>query len=547
MKMHLLLKAGSHIHKLKLNTRLILALCFMSALQAALIGGFAWYNLSRSLDGEIGQRALNAARTVAAIPTVIDGIEQQDLSALKTIAEHLTDVNNTLFIVIGDKAAIRLAHPNPAKLGKSMADDEGDQGSEVLIKGLAYVNKAEGSLGPSMRARAPVYDASGEKIIGVVSVGFSLAQVEDIIARYNVWLLAILLLALFGSVSFAIIIATRLKREIFGLEPEQIARLFEEREATLQSVREGIIAINREGQITTFNRTAIETLGLTSHSTLLGKSIADVLPESNLTDVLSEGKPQFDQEVWLNDRQMIVNRVPVKKGDVIVGAVSSFRARDELDLVSQKLTRIEQYADSLRSQAHEYSNKLHTISGLIQLDAKEEALQLIGSETHDHQQLIQFLLSDIPNPVIAGCLLGKYNRAKEMGLALVIDPESHVADLPNTLTLDQLVSLLGNLIDNALEATWKTKGSGGEVLLSMTDIGNDLIIEVQDQGPGIPKAERERIFEKGVSTKTGTDHGLGLHLIRKILSHCSGSIEIEPTDSQGTRIICYLPKRRATS
>lgn len=515
----------------------------MSAAQALLIGGFAWVNLASSLNNEIANRALTAAHTVATAPSVVDGIALRDTNSLNRIASRFSEVNHALFVVIGDKRGIRLAHPNPEKLGKSMADDEGDQGQEVLIQGQATVNRAEGSLGPSMRARVPVFDATGEDIIGVVSVGYSLSQISAIIERYRTWLMLVLSFALIGSTAIAVVIATRLKREIFGLEPDEIAQLFKEREATLESVREGIIAINRDGKITTFNRTAVQTLGLQSNTSLLGKSIHDVLPESNLSDVLSIGEPQLDQEVWLHHRQMIVNRIPVKLGDDIIGAVSSFRPRDELDQVSQRLTRIEQYADSLRSQAHEYSNKLHTIAGLIQLDAKDDALKLIGSETYDQQQLIELLQNDIPNPVLAGCLLGKYNRAKEMGLRLVIDPESHVTDLPEAITVDQLVSLLGNLLDNALEATWHHKGADHNVHLSLTDLGKDLIIEVQDDGAGIAEPDQTRIFEKGVSTKAGDNHGIGLHLVQQILDRCHGTIHIEPVPDGGTRFICYIPKR----
>ena len=531
-------------HSLRLATRLTIALTLMSLLQALLIGGFAWYHLSRSLDEEIANRAVNVAQTIAASDSIIAGIERRDIDSLNRIASRLTTVNHALFVVIGDKTATRLAHPNPEKIGGSMADDENGSESNLLVQGNAYVYRANGSLGPSMRARAPVFDDTGEELIGVVSVGYSVDQIDHTIARYRFWLLAVLVIALLASIGLAVIIATRLKKEIFGLEPEAIARLFEEREATLESVREGIIAINRDGIITTFNRTAAQTVGIADHTKIPGKSIADVLPESNLISVIKHGQPQFDQEIWLHDRLMIVNRVPVRQGDDIIGAVSSFRARDELDLVSRKLTQIEQYADSLRSQAHEYSNKLHTIAGLIQLDAKDEALKLIGSETIDHQQLIQLLQEGIPNPVIAGCIVGKFNRAKEMGLKLSIDPESHLSGLPETISADQLVSLMGNLLDNALEATWKQRGANGEVQLSLTDLGHDLIIEVQDQGPGIPEFEQRHIFEKGVSSKEDANHGFGLHLVKLILEQSQGSIHIEPVIEGGTRFICYIPKRR---
>lgn len=528
--------------KLKLKTRMILVLGLVSAVQTGFIGGFAWQYLSRSLDDQIGQRALMVAKTVAAMPGIINGIEQRDSITLQRLSEKLARTNEALFIVIGDANNIRLAHPNPDRIGHSMADDDGDSGDIALLDGRAYVNKAHGSLGESMRGKAPVFDDSGRDIIGLVSVGYSLNQVRATINRYKLVLIVAMTLMLMASVAAATIIAGRFKKAIFGLEPEQIARLFEELDATLQSVREGIIAVNREGQITTVNRTAIETLGLAPGTSLVGRNIDELVPDSGLLPILDSGESQFDQEVWLNGRLMIVNRLPVKQDGVLIGVVSSFRLRDELDQVSRQLTRIQQYADTLRSQTHEYSNKLHTIAGLIQLGAHDEALALIGSEVSDHQALIQLLLQAVPDPVLAGCLLGKYNRAREMGLSLVIDPDSRMTELPESLPRDQLVSVVGNLIDNALEATRQSKPNGGQVQLSMTDLGHDLIFEVEDQGPGIPSEQRERIFEKGVSTKSDTNHGLGLHLVRSFVARWGGSITLEVLQS-GSRFTLYLPKQ----
>ncbi|MEX1058689.1 MAG: sensor histidine kinase, partial [Natronospirillum sp.] len=485
---------------------------------------------------------LMVARTIAAMPDVIQGVEQRDSAYLQHLTTKLEETNDALFIVIGDHNNIRLAHPNPDKIGHSMSDDDDDDGQIALVQGEGYIDKALGSLGMSMRGKAPIFDQSGEHIRGIVSVGYSLNQVESTIRGYHVLLFSVMALMLLGSVSAAIVIASRFKRAIFGLEPEQIARLFEERDATLQSVREGIIAVNRDGIITTFNRTAVETLGLTPGALLAGQPIADVLPESGMMSLLETGEPQFDQEIWLKGRQMIVNRLPVKQGGDIIGVVSSFRPRDELDQVSRQLTRIQQYADTLRSQTHEYSNKLHTIAGLIQIAAYDEALALIGSEVKDHQALIHLLLEAVPDPVVAGCLLGKYNQAKEMGLRLVIDPDSRMTQIPEALPRDQLVIVLGNLIENALEATRVHTGSNGEVHLSMTDLGHDLIFDVEDQGPGISLADQERIFDKGYSSKREAHHGIGLHLVKRFVTRWGGSITVESLPAQGTRFTLYLPK-----
>ncbi len=529
--------------KTKLKTRMILTLGFVSAVQTILIGVFAGYYLSDSLFDEIGQRALMVSKTVAAAPSVIEGVRQRDIEGLNRLASRLTRTNEALFIVIGDHQGMRLAHPSADRIGHSMADDDGDQGRRALVEGKAYVARAAGSLGESMRGKAPVIEPETGEIIGIVSVGYGVDQVDATIKRYSFVLYTVVGLTLLVSILIAMVIASRFKRAIFGLEPEEIARLFQERDATLQSVREGIIAVNRDGVITTFNRTALETLGIDPDTPLSGRPILDVLPESDLLSVLESGTPDFDREVWLRNRQMIVNRLPVRQGAEITGVVASFRLKDEVDQVSRQLTRIQQYADTLRSQTHEYSNKLHTIAGLIQIEAYDDALNLIGSEVSDHQALIHLLLEAVPDPVIAGCLMGKYNRAREMGLGLQIDAESRMVDIPADMPRDQLVSVLGNLIDNALEATRHQTGEGGRVQLSMTDLGHELIFEVEDQGPGIPEDSQQKIFEKGVTTKQGAEeHGYGLHLVRQFLNRWGGSITVENLPGVGSRFTLYLPK-----
>lgn len=526
--------------KLKLKPRMVLILGLIALLQTGFIGLFALHFLNESLDEQIGQRALHVAKTVAVMPGVIDAITRRDTEALQPLSMHIAKTNDARFVVIGDHSGIRLAHPTTERIGKPMHDDEGDRNEIALIHGKAYIQKATGSLGSSVRGKAPVFDPAGETVVGVVSVGFLLDNVETIIARYRNTLAIVILASFTLSVLTAIWFANHFKRTIFGLEPEQIGHLYQERNATIESVREGIIAIDEKGRITTFNRAAVKTLGLPEDTPLTDRPISEVLPDSRMSEVLVTGEPQFDKEVWMQNQNFIVNRLPLKQENRIVGVVSSFRRKDELDLISRKLTRIQQYADTLHSQSHEYSNKLHTIAGLIQIGATDQALSLIGQETHDHQELIKILVEAVPDPVVAGCLLGKFNRSKELGIALRIDPESSMTEIPDRIPREKLVSIIGNLIDNALEATLKNNGK--TVLLSMTDIGNDLILEIEDEGAGIPKKQQNHIFEKGITSKSGEGHGLGLHLVKQLLVQLEATITIERGDKNGSRFTLYIPK-----
>jgi len=530
------------LRKLKIRTRMSLVLGLMALLQTGLLGIFALNYLDNSLEEQMGQQAVHVAKTIAVIPQIISAVEQRDSDFLQPTSLQLADTIDARFVVIGDINSIRLAHPNYERVGQPMYDDDGDYNEPALLEGRPYVQKAIGSLGASIRGKSPIFDSTGETVIGVVSVGFLLDNVDSIIARYRTTLTVAILSAFLLSVLTAIWFANHFKKAIFGLEPEQIGLLFEERNATLESIREGIIAINSQGLITTFNRAALHTLELTDKTPLLGKPIQTILPGSQLLEVLANGEPQFDQEFWVGETCLIANRIPVCQNDQIIGVVSSFRRKDELDMVSRKLTRIQQYADSLRSQTHEYSNKLHTIAGLIQIGANNEALNLIGQETENHQTLIHLLVEAVPDPVLAGCLLGKYNRARELGLHLKVDTESRMTDLPERLPRDQLVSIIGNLLDNAFDATLAHTGAGGEVFLTMTDLGNDLIFEIEDQGAGIPLDEQARIFEKGVSSKHEPGHGIGLHLVETLLHRLAGTVTIDPTERGGSRFTVYIPK-----
>lgn len=525
-----------------LSTRLIAILSILSAIQVGVIGWMAWQTLHNSVTDQIGLRALSVAKTFAHMPDVIDAVVFRDLKTLQALAHNIQQKNQALFVVVGDHDGIRLAHPNPDKIGHSMADDDGDTAELALLHGGSYIDELPGSLGLSIRGKTAILNAEGQ-VAGVVSVGYASSTLTDIVGRYSLWLFALIMLALFASIGAAIFIAYRLKGELFGLEPIQIASLFKEREATLESVREGIIAVDAKGRITTFNRQALSLLDIREQESVLGMSIEKVLPESKLMDVLSSGKADFDQEVWFNGRQMIVNRVPFKQGRNIVGGVSSFRAREDIDLISKKLTRIEQYAESLQSQAHEYNNKLHTISGLIQIGEADKALSLIGAEVADHQHIIRLVLRRINDPIVAGCMLGKYNRARELGIKLELDEASHFEGVPESITPDQFVAILGNLLDNAFEATRMCHDSDGVVQVSFSDYGNDFVLEVEDHGVGIPEASRSRVFERGFSSKDGDTRGIGLHLIQTIISQVSGSIEIEQAEPRGTRFVVYLPKR----
>ncbi len=235
------------LRALKLKTRMVLILGLMALLQTGFIGLFALHYLNQSLDEQIGKRALHIAQTIATMPEIKQAVAARDSDRLNPLAKNLAERNQARFVVIGDYMGIRLAHPLAERLGKPMFDDDGDYNDPVLLHGKPYVAKAVGSLGATMRGKAPVFDESGEEVIGIISVGILLDRVEEIINEYRSTLYLVIGASFTLSVLTALWFAGHFKKAIFGLEPEQIGQLFQERNATLETVREGIISINREG------------------------------------------------------------------------------------------------------------------------------------------------------------------------------------------------------------------------------------------------------------------------------------------------------------
>ena len=468
------------------------------------------------------------------------------MEQIQPLAELLRSQTRARFIVVGDREGIRFSHPIPERIGQKRV---GGDNQRALERGESYVSKAVGSLGPSIRGKSPVLDAQGQ-VIGVTSVGYMLDAVAQTISSYQRAVMVVVFISLLVSVLTGVVLSRYFKRILFGLEPEEIARLYEERNTTLETIREGVISIDAKGLITTFNKTALHTLGIKDEH-VAGRSIRDIFPQSDLLEVLKTGQVELDREVELNDKKLIVNRMPIVVGDEITGVVSSFRAKDELELLSRRIAHIEQYTETLRAQSHDYANKLHTISGLIQIGATDQALELIGQESRGLQELVHLLVDSICDPVLAGCVLGKYNRANELGLKLVVDSSSHLHDIPKHISSEQLVSLVGNIIDNAFEATRENlarypQGSN-EVALSMSDYGHDLILEVEDNGPGIAEKDRLLIFNKGMTSKDEAGHGYGLYLVKSIIDALHGQVSLERSDKGGTRFIVYFPKNPAAN
>lgn len=523
-----------------LQSKLTLLVTALLVLLASLIGVLLTDSVRTILLQEIGKKALVLAEAVALNPVMREGLLMHDSRVVQALAEQTRRATDAEYIVVADRQAMRYSHPNPDNVGRMFV---GDDFQPAIEQGKSYVSQAVGTLGPSMRGFAPVRSGSGE-VIGFVAVGYLQSGIKGQVHAQQRQILGYAALVLLLGVFGAALIARAFKAAIFGLEPHEIAALFQERNAIIAAIREGITAVDGSGRLTLVNQAARRYLGQSPDEDLRGCHLAEICQCPEMETALAAGEKLLDHELPAAGRTMIVNVVPLSGEGGASGAVASFRPKDELDRVARELVHMHEYSELLRVQTHEYSNKLHAIAGLIQIGACQEALELIMTEASGYQDLVKTLAQAVPDPVVAGIILGKFSRARELKIDFSLDPDSSFSDLPPQIDRGHLMTVLGNLCDNAFEAV-REAGEGGEVRLFLTDLGLDLIIEVEDSGHGVSSEIADNLFEKGATTHDKTGRGMGLYLVRRAVNALGGDITFTTGELGGALFTVIIPKRRA--
>lgn len=515
-------------------TCLVLSLLLFVILSLTVIYSYIEY---RQTEESTGQLALQVATTVSFMPSIREAfLDPNPAKTIQPIANKIKEEIGAEFVVVGNKDSIRYAHPNEQKLGKKMVGGDNDP---ALLNGEYYTSKAVGTLGPSLRGKAPIFNESGD-IIGIVSVGFLLEDIKenvyDRILKTSRWSIALLLVGIIGS----ILLARNIRKDMLGLEPHEISFLFQERQAILESIHEGIIAIDQDGRITMINSSAKKLLRLSDR--VLNRAITECIPGTRMMEVLDQGDSQLGQELNIHNMTLLVNRIPIHENNRVIGVVSSFRDKTEMENMLHTLSEVKKYSDELRAQTHEFTNRLHVISGLLQLNKIEEAIDLIQTEKQTYEIQNQVIFNQIQDSTFQAILLGKVSVASEKKIDFIISEESTLQEIPSHLSKSDLITVVGNIIDNAFDAV-STNSKTKEVQLFVTDIGEDIVVEISDNGSGINSQIRNLIFEKGFSTKNG-DRGVGLAIVQDTIDQLNGFVEVKSEPETGTTFSVFIPKKR---
>nr|WP_139492124.1 sensor histidine kinase [Brevibacillus dissolubilis] len=498
-----------------------------------IIGGFI-----KITEDELSQRLLITARTVAEIPLIRDNVQAPGSSqTIEPITRRIRIINDVTYIIVMDMNRTRLSDPLPGRIGQSFLGRD----AEPAFAEHSYVTKVKGEMGTALRAYVPIMSAEHQQV-GVVLVGHILPGIDEIVFAQREKIFITLFLSLLFGILGSGMLAAHMKKQMFDLEPHEIARILQERTAAFHAMHEGVIAVDNLERITIFNDTAKRIFGIQDE--VLGKPIREVLPDTRLPEILYSKQPIYNRELHVGRALIWSNRIPIKVGEKIVGAVAIFQDRTEVARMAEELTGVKAFVEALRVQNHEHLNKLHTIAGLLQLDHKEQALDYLFQITEQQEELTSFLKSRIQHESIAGLLLSKVTRGKELGIEVHIDRRSRWKQFPRLLDQHDFVLILGNLFENAFDSFTDPKQENKQVYVSIEQDETTLSIMVEDNGSGMTEEVQTRILQKGFSTKGSANRGFGLHLVHQIVEKGHGDLHWESEPGIGTSFIVTFPMER---
>ncbi|MER5309494.1 sensor histidine kinase [Streptomyces sp. NPDC002773] len=486
--------------------------------------------LSAQLDDQAMRRALAIAGTTAS-PRLAADLTTTPPSArgpVQAEAERIRISTGAEYVVVMDTRGVRWSHTDPAEIGRRVSTDP-----STALAGRDVMEIDSGTLGRSARGKTPLRDADG-RIVGAVSVGIEYDSVRDRLLAAIPGLLAYAGGALAAGALAAYLISRRLQRQTHDLAFSDISALLAEREAMLHGIREGVVALDRNGSVRLMNDEAQRLLGLGPEAA--GRPLDEVLGRGRTADVLAGRVTGEDLVTVRGHRVLIANRMPTDDG----GAVATLRDRTELERLGRELDSTRGLIDALRAQDHEHANRLHTLLGLLELEMHEEAVEFVTEVVGVHRATAEQVMEKVHDPLLAALLVGKATVAAERGVSLRIAPASLLPD--RLVDPRELVTVVGNLVDNALDAVAGTPGARIDV--SFRTEGRTVVLRVTDSGPGVPEESRELIFTEGWTTKVLPSHGkrgIGLPLVRRLAERRGGTARVAGGPDGGAEFTVVVP------
>ncbi len=491
----------------------------------ACVFGYSAVQSDRTFTDTQGRKRLAVAEQVAATAGVraslADPIRRDALPAFAESARTLSGADS---VIIAAPDRIVLTSPDPNQLRTRLP-----LGASTVLQGRAWVGEISGQL----VAHVPVIGDAGQ-IVGIVAAGTETPGFFEGVANSPSAALTMLGIATVVGVAGSLLLTWRVKRQTLGMEPREITALAEHREALLHGIKEGVLGLDDQHRVTLVNDQARDLLALPADC--VGRPVEELGLNERLTDVLTGRAHGVDQIGLRAGRVLALNRMPIARG-----AVVTLRDRTELAALREELEATSRATDTLRAQAHEFSNRLHTIAGLIELGEYDEVRHYVDLVSEAQTKWHEEVTAHIADSAVAALLIAKASLAAERGVGLRLAPGTRLDDVDDQLSAD-LVTVVGNLVDNALDALAGRDGDWIEVEIRQ-DAGAVSVV-VRDSGPGVALEIATEVFTHGFTTKAaehGGQRGLGLALTRQTCLRRGGSVAVHNAD--GAVFTAVLPTR----
>ncbi|MFY2788974.1 ATP-binding protein [Rhodococcus sp. KRD162] len=518
-----------------LASQVLLLQLVVVAVVLVAVAGVSVHQTAMEFRDTQGGRLLAVAENLASTPIVRE--QAASIEADKLLAPEVDRAVDLSGATVADIVVLNATASGGSVIVASSVPDRvgitGELGASDARDGRAWTGDVRVDGQESISGQVPVLSPTGT-VLAVVAVSSTYPSTWRLIADAGAPFLLYLGLGAGLGLIGSWLLSRRIKTHTRGLEIAEIAHLADHREALLHSIREGVVAVNTEGVITVLNDSAAELLDLTEHTagtaTAVGRNLDAVPLDPSVRRYLVDAQDSGDVVLTTATRVLVLSRRSASSKGRRIGTVTTMRDSTELARLQSQLSSHRSVTDTLRAQTHEFANQLHTISGLTQLGDQDAVTDFVGALTRRRAEISDAVTRRISDSAVAALLIAKTSLAAETGVVLELNPRSQLQALNPMLATD-IITVLGNLIDNAVDAS---TGSVDARVVVDIDGSDGIEIRVADSGPGVPESMRTEIFSRGVTSKTQTPggRGIGLALVRIVSSQHGGTAEVD--DAPGT-------------
>lgn len=491
----------------------------------------------------------NISETIATSPSFMEndiqnGTAQDQVNLMRYLDSLKKSLYDVDVISIVNKNNQRFYHTNHSLIGTQY---DGEQPDFSPVEKTFYIVNTNGPSGAQRRAYSALYSETDE-YLGFIMVIILTEHVNEnitqIITTYAILAVVAIVIELFITSR----ISKSIKNSLLGYEPDTISAMYLVRDNILESLKEGIIAVDKDGTILFTNNSAVKMLDKSSTATeFIGKNIEQIKNGNVIKTVLNGTEKEFGiQGQRMDGTDVIIDRIPIKHEEDPIDTICILHDRAEYTKLMEDLAGTRYLVDSMRANNHDFTNKLHVILGLIQMEMYDQATSYIENITMVQRASISKIMNCISEPALAALLIGKTARAAELNVKFTLRDGSHFSNTDMHIPTEVLITVIGNLSENAFEsmnAKEPNPSNPNELIIGIFSKEDSILITVDDTGLGISEENKQRIFENGFSTK-GENRGTGLYQVKTMVENFGGLITVDSQENVGTSFFVYFSKEK---